>query len=138
VIGESNLSKIETTPNVKFYGFMHQADYQNVLKLCQVAIGTMEVEKKKMVQGCSLKTREYLAAGLPVVIRYEETDFQEGTQDFILNVPVDGKPMSAYSEQIVEFAEKWRFKRVAISEVSAISIEVKETKRIDFLSSLLR
>lgn len=138
VIGESNLSKFETTPNMNFYGFMRQADYQNVLKLCQVAIGTMEVERKKMVQGCSLKTREYLAAGLPVVIRYEETDFQEGAQDFILNLPVDGKPMSFYSEQIAEFAEKWRFERVAISEVSTISIELKEAKRIEFLSSLIR
>jgi glycosyltransferase involved in cell wall biosynthesis len=137
IIGENQKSKSEINNNVRFYGFMHQDEYQQILMKCHVAIGTMGAERKQIKQGCSLKTREYLASGLPIVIRYWDSDFHEGTTDFILNIPLDEKPLSNYANQILAFGEKWKHSRVPISNVSAISIESKENQRLEFFESIL-
>ncbi len=136
IIGENHLTGMDVPENINFYGFLQDHEYKEILEKCHVAIGTLSAKKKDMSQGCSLKTREYLAAGLPVIIRYDDVDFSGDTTKFILSIPQDEKPLASYSRQILEFAEEWRLSRVANHEILNISIETKERERLEFFNFL--
>jgi glycosyltransferase involved in cell wall biosynthesis len=137
IIGESKSSEIEYTSNIHFYGYLPPEEYMKILKQCHVALGTMEVERKGMFQGCSLKTREYLALGLPVVIRYEDVDFLNEDTDFILRIPIDSRSLAAYSAEILNFVETWSNKRVSRDLLASIDIRNKELKRIAFFQTVI-
>ena len=137
VIGESTPRNIPLSSNIKFYGFLNPSEYYEILERSHVALGTMSVNRKEMSQGCSLKTREYLAAGLPTVIRYQDVDFDRGDADFILNIPLGNEPLGFYSTQILNFAKDWQSKRVCRSSLLVVDIATKENARLDFFGSFL-
>lgn len=60
--------------NVHAHGFLEYEQYVEIFQRCFVAIGSLAMERNKMFFSSSLKNREYLVHGLPVVIQGVDVD----------------------------------------------------------------
>lgn len=62
-------NQISSTPHLqnkfKFYGSIAPEHLKRVLRDCDIGIGTLAPQHTKIKDACTLKTREYLAYGLP-------------------------------------------------------------------------
>jgi len=118
--------------NLFFYGHLTEEKYRSIAKKCCVAIGTLNLKEKKMKEGSSLKLREYLALGLPVIIRYSDSDFME-FRDFILQIPDNEEPITHFSKVVEEFTRYWHGRRVSRDLIAHVDINIKEKARLSFL-----
>ncbi|MEO5959892.1 MAG: glycosyltransferase family 4 protein [Opitutaceae bacterium] len=124
-------------PNLRFHGPLLQPRYEPLLRAATAAIGTMASYIKRMDEGCPLKVREYLAAGLPVVAGYRDTDVPDSA-DYFLRLPNDNAPLAPHRERVAAWLERWRGRRVPRASVSYLDHSVKETRRLAFLHRFVR
>jgi glycosyltransferase involved in cell wall biosynthesis len=122
--------------NVFTYKELNRSEYIELAKQCTLGISTLRLNVKGMSEASPLKSREYLALGLPIISRYEDTDFPEG-REFILRLPSDSRQLSDFASEIETFAHNWKGRRVSRDEISTIDVIVKERARLDFFFSLL-
>lgn len=59
--------KLNIQNHVFFYGFLNHDEIIGVYEKCVIASDAMGAYKKNIYFSCSLKSREYLAAGLPII-----------------------------------------------------------------------
>jgi hypothetical protein len=104
--------------------------------MCQAGVGTLNLKSKNMAEASPLKVREYLALGLPVILKYQDTDFV-GDEDYVLSLPVEGPSLNAYSPQILKFLEKWSIKRVPRHQIQHLDVGNKEESRLKFFESII-
>jgi hypothetical protein len=52
--------------NFILYGYLERKQIIEVIEICDIGIDSLALFRKNMTSACSLKTREYLASGLPV------------------------------------------------------------------------
>ena len=123
---------IEQPSNLYFYGHLTADEYLPIARKCCVAIGTLNLKAKKMKEGSSLKLREYLALGLPVIIRYSDSDFME-SRDFILQIPDNEEPITHFSKVVDEFIRQWHGRRVPRALIAHVDLNVKENARLSFM-----
>jgi hypothetical protein len=136
IIGFSNTISEKDLKNVFFHNFLPREKYEEILKSADCAIGTLALHRNKMNEACPLKTREYLAFGLPVIIGYSDTDFLEGA-DFILTLPNDENNVNENLSAIEKFVLKWKGKRVPRDMITHLDICEKEKQRISFFQSII-
>lgn len=132
------LSSVDTAvpANVTFFGTLDTAEYRPILADATIAIGTLGLWKKRMKEACPLKTREYLALGLPVIIGYEETDFPE-PRTFLFRVPNREGGILEDISGLEAFAESWRHRRVKTEDVINLDARRKEAQRLQFFQKVL-
>jgi glycosyltransferase involved in cell wall biosynthesis len=133
IVGVSRPVNVELQ-NLLFYGHLTEVEYLPIARKCCVAIGTLNLKAKKMKEGSSLKLREYLALGLPVVIRYSDSDFME-LRDFILQIPDNEEPITHFSKAVDEFTRYWHGRRVSRDLIAHVDMNIKERARLTFLFS---
>lgn len=68
-----------------------------------VAVSTLSLFKKNMREACPLKTREYVARGLPFVYAYDDPDIPDNVE-FALKLPATDRPVDI--EQVVDFCQR--------------------------------
>jgi hypothetical protein len=122
-------------PNMIMHGFLNHKDYVEILKQADVAIGSMAMHRIRLNDGSTLKVREYLAYGLPVIIGYQDVDFPEGS-DFILELPNTPNNVARSLDRIKAFVDAWRGKRVPRERVLHLDTKIKEKKRLDFIAEV--
>ena len=88
-----------------------------------------------MNEASTLKVREYLTAGLPVIMSHRDTDFPDGAP-FILELPNRPDAVVTHQAAIAEFVAAWKGRRVPRSEVAHLDLEAKEAARLRFLEQL--
>ena len=120
--------------NAIFHGFLTQNEYFPIAERCVLGIGTLNLKAKGMTEGSSLKIREYLGMGLPVFLRHTDTDFLR-PPSYVLELPNDDKPITAYADQIIAFANTWASQRVPRSQIGKIDMKGKEFDRLKFIFS---
>ncbi len=136
LIGEYN-NKLEAPSNVIFHGFLQPDQYFEIASKCRLAFGTLNQQITGMSEASPLKVREYLALGLPVVIRYIDTDFQ-GEHQFLLKLPMDSRRLFEFRAEISDFARDWADRKVSRFEIEElISIHSKENQRLTFFDRIL-
>ena len=75
------------------------------MERAHLAVSTLALHRKQMRQACALKTREYVARGLPFVIGHEDPDLgRPEAAPFHFAVPADDSPVEA--EAILGFASR--------------------------------
>jgi glycosyltransferase involved in cell wall biosynthesis len=126
---------IPDLPNVRSYGLLTYENYQSIAEKCSVGIGSLKLEVNGMSEASPLKTREYLAMGLPVITRYLDTDIDEG-EDFVLRIPQNTQPLGDFSQEIRSFIEFWNGKRVPRDKIAHLDVKQKEKIRLGFLKSI--
>ena len=123
---------LDVPSNVVLHGFLTPSEYLPIAERCVLGIGTLNLSAKKMSEGSSLKVREYLALGLPVVLRHRDTDFIN-PPEYILELPNDQQPITNYKNEIVSFATKWSKRRVPRASITHIEMSLKESERLEFI-----
>ncbi len=123
---------LDVPSNVVFHGFLTPTEYLPIAEKCVLGIGTLNLAAKKMSEGSSLKVREYLALGLPVVLRHRDTDFIN-PPEYILELPDNQEPITNYKNEIVTFATKWSDRRVPRASIKNIEMKLKESERLEFI-----
>ena len=127
-----------STGNVTCHGFLEREAYEPVLARADVAIGTLALHRKRMDEACALKTRQYLAYGLPVVLGHEDTDFIGEDPWFLLRLPNTETNVQDHVGAITAFVAGVKGRRVQRQEIEGrLSTEVKEAHRIDFLRQMI-
>jgi glycosyltransferase involved in cell wall biosynthesis len=94
-------------PNVSvhFSGTLSGKALDELFDCCHIGISSLAPHRKNMAECTSLKTREYLIRGLPIVMAYYDTDLT-GKADiapFILSLKADETPLNF--EQVINFVE---------------------------------
>lgn len=137
IIGPENAGGNQS--NITYYGYLNQAEYENVFQQCDIGIGTIALYRKNMHEACPLKVREYLAYGLPIIIGYYDTAFLGATlPEWVLQL--EGKETNAdeATERIVDFCYRMKDRVVRHEEVFFIDAIQTEKKRLEFLESIKR
>jgi len=85
-----------------------------------------------------LKTREYIAHGLPTILPYIDSDLNNHeAKDGILKI--ENKPDACVNakDEIDAFAKDWAGRRLSQDKTAALlSYEVKEQKRLEFFKQV--
>lgn len=130
VVG-SDAPSDSSPPNIAWRGYLSRREYEPLLAAADVAIGTLALYRRNLEEASPLKTREYLAAGLPMIAAYQDSDFIEAC-DFILRVPNDEHALDI--ERIRAFVMAWKGKRVPRERIRHLDTQEKETCRLEFMA----
>ena len=123
---------------VDFLGRLFGPKLEETFKNTHIAFGPLAMFRKGIREGSALKTREYVARGLPFVIGHRDPDF-EGVDEFFFRIPPDNSPVNM--DRVVEFAER-TLNQSGISEAMRQFAEkrldwtIKMQQMWDFLKSL--
>jgi len=71
---EKQVFDLNCTENVKFYGFLKKERF-GILSNCDIGLGSLAPDRRKIREGSNLKLREYCALGLPFVKLDYDEDF---------------------------------------------------------------
>ena len=111
--------------NVSVHGTLGRDAYWAVLARADIAFGSLAMERAGLREGCPLKVREYLLAGLPTVVGYEDTDFPGELPWYLARYGGAG--------QVRSFLETVRGRRAPRDELETrLSWRTKETARLSF------
>jgi len=124
---------MDTLTNVFFYGKLNKEDYLKIFKESDIAFGSLARHRRGMNETSTLKMREYLTCGLPVITGHKDPDFT-GDEPYILELPNYENNVLDYIEEIETFAKKWKGKRVGRNLVDHLDVRFKEKERLDFFS----
>lgn len=123
--------------NVVCHGFLREAAYRAVLEQADTALGTLALHRKNMSETSSLKVREYLAAGVPVISGHPDPDFPTQVP-FVLELPNTPDNISSNLEAIASFVMQWKGRRVPREAVSRLDSAEKEASRLAFFETKRR
>jgi glycosyltransferase involved in cell wall biosynthesis len=124
------------TPNIRFHGILNYDEYRAIAARCIAGVGTLNLSAKNMTEDSSLKVREYLALGLPVIVKYRDRDL-DSFQEFVLQLPSDGRHLSDFSMEIRAFLKVWETRRVLASQIFNLDISAKEESRLRFFEKVI-
>ena len=125
-----------TGQNVACHGSMCREEYERILGRADVAIGTLALYRNGLTESSSLKVREYLAYGLPVIMGCKDTDFPLPVP-FILQLLNRQGSLVSEIAAVEGFVSTWMGKRVPKEDIGQIDMEPKERKRLLFLKEVL-
>ena len=140
VIGYEKPAERTSPPaNVFFHGYLDTDKARTVLAGDDVGLGTLALHRKSMQEASSLKIREYLAYGIPVIIPYSDTDLEDLQTDTILRIPNTEDNIEQAWHTIHDFACKMQGRRIDRGLISGrIDTQHKEKLRLVFFESCLR
>ncbi len=131
------LDEIRTAaPNLTAHGSLEPSGYRQLLFGADVAVGSLALYRTGLHEASTLKVREYLAAGLPAIIGYRDTDFPDDVP-FLLRVPNTENGIALSLPAIEGFVTRWQGRRVARELVANIDTDQKERKRLAFMASMV-
>lgn len=140
IVGSSSIPGFNQYPkNLHLHGFLEGEDYLAMLGHCDVAIGTCSLYKKRMQEAAPLKIRDCAAAGLPLILPYIDTDFNNLKHETILKIPNNGQNIKQHGQLIHDFAYAMRGKRIPRDLIiDRIDFHQKEVERLKFFTSILQ
>jgi hypothetical protein len=116
------------------HGYLQRAGYINVLKSADAAFGSLALHRIGLNEASTLKTRESLAYGLPLILAYRDTDLDDLDCDFLLKIPNREDNLVTHGKAVYEFAYRMRGVRVDRQLIAPrIDARLKEQERLDFL-----
>lgn len=128
---------LDIPPNVIQYGYLPQDKYLEIMKKCDIAMGTLALHRKSMNEACPLKVREYLKYGMPVIIGYEDSDFISSDSEFILKLTNNEQNVLDNMAIIIEMIRKSVEMLIDEKEISHIFIEKKEKRKLEFFQDII-
>jgi glycosyltransferase involved in cell wall biosynthesis len=136
LVGDKTFGLPLPPANVTMHDRMSAAEYEPLLAAADVAIGTLALHRNGMDEASPLKTREYLARGLPTIIAYRDTDFPNDAP-FLLRLPNTPDNVEDQSAAIRQFVAAARGMRVPRADIQQIDLGAKEQRRLEFFKSIV-
>jgi Glycosyl transferases group 1 len=126
--------------NITFYGFLAKEGYQQIIANCNIGLGPLAFYKNGMNEACSLKIREYLAYGLPIIISHNDTMFHNKIKpEWVLQLPNHANNLNDNLFEILEFCEKYKNFIVSHHESRKyVSVDLIEQDKLKFLERLVK
>jgi hypothetical protein len=124
-------------PNLHLHGYLGKDQYGALMEKADVAISTLGMFRKSMEEACPLKTREYLARGVPTIIGYCDTDFPDG-HPLLLRLANTPTNVEDGIGAIREFLTRAVGQRVPRADVAHLDVHVKERIRLEFMERVAR
>jgi glycosyltransferase involved in cell wall biosynthesis len=125
--------------NVTVHGWLDRVHYAGLLAAADVGVGPLALHRKGLEEAASLKVREYLAYGLPVVLAGKDGDFVGDEPWFLLRLPNVEDNIVPSLDRIRAFVAAVRGRRVERAAVAdRIDAAVKEQRRLDFFAEVAR
>ncbi|MCW7755280.1 hypothetical protein OOT00_14935 [Desulfobotulus sp. H1] len=89
-------------PRIRFHahGYLDQQEYLTILASCSAGIGSLALDLKFLQEASTLKVREYLAMGLPVIASHIDSALPEQFP-YYRNIPV-----ADFFDEALKLAEK--------------------------------
>jgi len=130
-----------STDNLFFHGFLDAREHQLLVGSCDIGIGSLALHRIGMHEASPLKTRQYLAQGLPVLYAYDDTDLAS-KEPFALCLPNTEDNVQTHAEAIAAFALKvWNDAQVRHQArefaMKHLDVSVKERIRLEFFRKVL-
>jgi hypothetical protein len=140
VVGYSAGEIPERLPaNVNALGYLSGEAYLAALGRADVAISSLALHRKRVFESSTLKTMEYLALGIPLVLPYEDTDLKDLECDTILRIPNQEDNIQTQTARVRDFVFAMRGRRIERGMVAArIDLAAKEKMRLDFFEQCVR
>jgi len=91
--------------NVIFHGYLDQIKLERIVSQCDVGVSTLALHRNNMNEASSLKSRQYLAHGLPIIIGYRDTDLPDDL-DFYLNIGNYENNVKDHLKEIKQFMDQ--------------------------------
>lgn len=129
------------TPNLIYHGYLPFEKHSILMQKMDVGIGTLSLHLNHMAEASPLKTRQYLAHGLPIIYAYEDTDICSPV-DFALALPntpdniinnidaIEEFVMTVYRNDTVRFHAR----KFALTHLNS---SLKELQRLVFFEKIL-
>lgn len=136
IIGSTAQDGQAAPSNVMHHGELRIPEYVPILARATAGLGTLALFAKGMHEASPLKSREYLARGLPVIGAYEDTDIPDGSAAF-LRLPNEPGAIVDHLPEVQGFIDRWRGRRVQHADIAYLDTSAKEAARLDFLRSCL-
>jgi len=127
------------TKNIKYFGYLTQKESTKIINQSDVGIGTLSLYKKGLTEASPLKTRQYLACGLPLIYAYKDTDLGS---DVEFGLQLDNSDNNMKYGRIEAFVKKV-FNNIDIKTlartfaVTQLDYDKKEEKRLKFFKRVL-
>lgn len=135
VIGPSATDLPTHPPNVRAHGQLTQDEYLPIMAKADVAIGPLALHRKGLSEASALKVAEYLACGIPVILGCREAAFPAGAP-FLLQLDNSEDNVVRSLNEIREFVESWRGRRVRRGDVRPIDTSAVEPRRLTLIRAL--
>jgi hypothetical protein len=114
---------------------MTRAEFWKIASHADVGLGTLGLFRKGLQESVSLKHREYLAMGLPVVLGCRDPDLP-GNAPWACVVPNTPTGLLESLQAVDRFIDDWKGRRVARSDVSHLDVVEKEGQRLRFFQAV--
>lgn len=140
IVGYDALPEFDPLPpNLTLHGYLSSEEYSKVLARADVAISSLALHRIQLDEASTLKSRECLALGLPLVVAYTDTDLYEAGFDFLLKIPNKEDNIQTHGEAIREFAYRMRGMRADRAMLKdRIDSTRKEAMRLKFFEEIIR
>ena len=129
--------KEKIPPHMTVHGYLSKENYHKVLCATDIGIGSLALHRNFMNEACPLKSREYLAYGIPMIIAYKDPDFMN-EPPFLLRLPNEENAIISHTEEIRKFVERWQGKRVDRKDIAHLDINYKAQRQIAFFRNILK
>jgi glycosyltransferase involved in cell wall biosynthesis len=124
--------------NVHLHGFLNRAQLREIYLTTDVACGTLALHRNDMNEACTLKVREALSFGIPLILAYRDTDLSDITLDTILQIPNHEDNVIENYEQIRRFSYDMLGRRVDVDRVFPyFDQRKKEQSRLAFFQKIV-
>lgn len=138
IIGKS----AENIDNIFYHGYLSKEDAMQIIEKNTVGICSLALHRNSMEEASPLKSRQYLAQGLPIIYAYEDTDI-EGEYPFMLRLPntednihKNVEPIKAFIDSIYKDENsRMTARQFALDNLDASK---KEDQRLLFMESILQ
>lgn len=130
--GEEFLDKLS---NVTFHGYLKKHQYEKVVCSGDIGICTLALHRNNMQEASPLKTREYLAYGLPIILAYKDTAFlDQELPDWALQLPNRETNIRDHLQDIIRFCYQNKNRRLSKAETDKfIDSSSFESQRLENL-----
>ena len=127
------------TDNLKYLGVLPNSAANEFIRTCDIGIGSLSLHLKGLTEASPLKTRQYLASGLPIIYGYRDTDIPANSSFALelLNCK-DNLDFEAIKKFILDVVGDAHVKGTArLFAESALAYRVKEKERISFFGKVV-
>ena len=136
VIGPKQMT--EAPKNIQFIAEIYGDELTEFLGDMDVAISSLALDRNLMLEGSPIKTRLYLALGLPVILGYRDTGISR-TSKYIFEISPSDWPISDNNRnEIRNFVSGWKGLRVPRESIYSIDSQGIEKRRLDFMLNVVR
>ncbi|KAA1244326.1 glycosyltransferase family 4 protein [Aquimarina sp. RZ0] len=122
-----------TPKNVKFYGWVDKNELEKIYAKNHFGLGSFSNHLVGKKVDSTLKVREYLAYGLPVILGHVDVDLNE--EDFVFKA-TNEKGNFIDFEKIKTYIEKNRDLIVENKDLKIIESSTKEEERLEFFNTI--